>query len=320
MSTGVWKRVLDEAAALGVLQVHFSGGEPLARSDLADLVRHAARLELYSNIITSGVMLTDAAMAALAEAGADHIQLSFQDADAPGADDIGGYRGGHARKIAAAGRVVAAGLPLTANFVIHRLNIGRVAEMIALGEALGARRLEIAHAQYYGWGLLNRSALLPTRDQVAEATEVVEAARSRLQGVLTIDYVTPDYYAARPKACMGGWARRFINITPSGKALPCHASETLPDLAFPSVRDMPLAEIWNGSAAFQRFRGTDWMPAPCRTCDRREIDWGGCRCQALALAGDAAAADPACEKSPHRAALGLALAGAGAQLEWRPRG
>jgi pyrroloquinoline quinone biosynthesis protein E len=320
MSTEDWKRVLDQAAALGVLQVHFSGGEPLARSDLPDLVRHAAQVELYSNIITSGVMLTDALLAALVDAGVDHIQLSFQDSEPASAERIGGYRGGHAKKIAAAGRIRSAGLPLTTNFVIHRLNAERVAEMITLGAELGSRRIEVAHAQYYGWGLLNRSALLPTRRQLDDVTRAVEAARTRLKGALTIDYVVPDYYATRPKACMGGWARRFINITPSGKALPCHAAETVPDLVFPSVRETPLAEIWNRSPAFQKFRGTDWMPAPCRTCDQREIDWGGCRCQALALTGDASATDPACDKSPHRAVLEHAIAAAGSQLDLVPRG
>jgi pyrroloquinoline quinone biosynthesis protein E len=320
MGADDWKRVLDEAAALGVLQVHFSGGEPMARSDLAELVRHAAQLELYSNVITSGVLLTDAAMAALAQAGVDHIQLSFQDSDVASAEAIGGYRGGHAKKLAAAGRIRAAGLPLTTNFVIHRLNADRVAEMIALGVELGSRRIEVAHTQYYGWSLRNRSALLPTREQLDHATEVVEAARTRLKGAVTIDYVVPDYYAARPKACMGGWGRRFINITPTGRALPCHAAETLPGLAFPSVRETSLAEIWNRSEAFQRFRGTDWMPDPCRTCERREVDWGGCRCQALALTGEAGAVDPVCEKSPDHTLVDTAVTEAAAcRSDWVPR-
>lgn len=319
MSTDDWKRLLDQAAAIGVLQIHFSGGEPLARRDLVELVRHAAGLELYSNIITSGVMLTDEAMAALVEAGVDHVQLSFQDSQTASAEIIGGYPGAQEKKIAAARRIKAAGLPLTTNFVIHRLNADRVAEMISLGEALGSNRMEIAHTQYYGWGLLNRSALLPTRRQLDHATEVVEAARVRLKGAVTIDYVVPDYYAARPKACMGGWARRFINITPSGKALPCHAAETLPGMAFPSVRDTSLANIWNHSEAFQKFRGTDWMPDLCKTCDRREIDWGGCRCQALALTGDASATDPACDKSPDHPVMALALEAAADDAEWTAR-
>lgn len=319
MNTDDWKRLLDQAAAIGVLQVHFSGGEPLARRDLVDLVRHAAQLELYSNIITSGVMLTDKVMAALVEAGVDHVQLSFQDSETASAEIIGGYAGAQEKKMAAAARITAAGLPLTTNFVIHRLNADRVADMIALGERLASSRIEIAHTQYYGWGLLNRSALLPTREQLDHATKVVEAARIRLKGAVTIDYVVPDYYAARPKACMGGWGRRFINISPSGKALPCHAAETLPGVTFPSVRETSLADIWNHSEAFKMFRGTDWMPDLCRTCDRREIDWGGCRCQALALTGDAAATDPACELSPDHAVMARAVEDAGPQANWKAR-
>jgi pyrroloquinoline quinone biosynthesis protein E len=321
LSTADWLRVLDEAAAIGVLQVHFSGGEPMARRDLPQLVTHASRAGLYTNIITSGVLLTDEAIAELMAAGIDHIQLSFQDADGAFADHYGGYRGGHAKKLEAARRIREAGLPLTANFVIHRQNIARVEDMIALGEALGAERMEIAHTQYYGWALLNRDALLPSREQLDFATGIVEAARERLRGRIAIDYVVPDYHAARPKACMGGWGNRFINISPSGKALPCHAAETLPGFTFPSVQEQTLLQIWTGSDAFTRFRGTDWMPEVCRSCDRREIDWGGCRCQALALAGDAALTDPACHRSPHHFLLDEAIsqAAAASSLELVPR-
>lgn len=310
LSTQEWIRVIDEAAAIGVLQVHFSGGEPMARRDLRDLVAHAARAGLYTNVITSGVLLSDAAMSELLAAGIDHIQLSFQDARPEPADRIGGYRGGHAKKLEAARRIREAGLPLTANFVIHRQNVEAVDEMIALGEALGSERIEIAHTQYYGWALLNRNALLPSAAQLEAVNRVVAAARDRLQGRIVIDYVVPDYHAARPKACMGGWGNRFINISPSGKALPCHAAETLPGFEFPSVRDLGLAAIWTGSDAFARFRGTDWMPMACRTCDQREIDWGGCRCQALALAGDAARTDPACNRSPDHHLMAEAVAAA----------
>jgi len=316
LATGDWLRVLDEAAALGVLQVHFSGGEPMARRDLVQLVAHAASRDLYTNIITSGVLLTDKAMAELLEAKIDHIQLSFQDARAPEAERIGGYKGGHGKKLEAARRIREAGLPLTANFVLHKQNAERVGEMIALGEDLQAERIEIAHTQYYGWALLNRDALLPSLAQLEHVNGVVAAARERLKGRIVIDYVVPDYYAARPKACMGGWGNRFINISPSGKALPCHAAETLPGFTFPSVREDSLAEIWTGSEAFRRFRGTDWMPDLCRSCDRREIDWGGCRCQALALAGDASATDPACARSPDHAVMAQAAAAAeGAPLD-----
>jgi pyrroloquinoline quinone biosynthesis protein E len=320
LSTDDWKRVLDQAAALGVLQVHFSGGEPMARRDLAELVAHAAGRGLYTNIITSGVLLTEAAMAELSAAQIDHIQLSFQDAEVASADRLGGYRGGHAKKLEAAVRIREAGLPLTANFVIHRQNAERVAAMIALGEELQAERIEIAHVQYYGWGLLNRAALMPSRDQLEAATAVVEAARVRLRGRIAIDYVVPDYYAERPKACMGGWGNRFINVSPSGKALPCHAAETLTELSFPNVRETPLAEIWTASDAFARFRGVGWMPEPCLSCDRREIDWGGCRCQALAIAGDAALTDPACAKAPTHALMSeAAQAAQSASTELVPR-
>ena len=307
LDTAGWKSVLDQAATIGILQVHFTGGEPMSRRDLPELVAHAAGLGLYTNIITSGVTLDDRMMASLMQAGVDHIQLSFQDVDEAENDFFGGSPGAYAKKTAAAARIQGAGLPLTLNFVIHRTNADRVPQMIAMAEALGAARTEIAHVQYYGWGLVNRAALLPTLAQLYAATDAVEAARTRLAGRMVIDYVVPDYHAARPKACMGGWARRFINISPSGHAMPCHAAETLPGFTFPSVRDTSLADIWNVSDAFLRFRGTDWMPEPCRSCDRREIDWGGCRCQAFALLGDMTATDPACELSPHHDVMQAAV-------------
>ena len=320
LATDDWLRVLDQATALGVLQAHFTGGEPMARRDLTALVAHANQRGLYTNLITSAVSLTDTALAALVGAGIDHIQISFQDVEAADADRLGGYRGGHARKLAAARRVREAGVSLTANFVVHHRNVERVEAMIALGEALGVDRIEIAHVQYYGWALINRSALLPTKDQLDQCTAVVRAARARLTGILTIDYVVPDYYATRPKACMGGWGRRVINISPSGKALPCHAAESLPGLVFPSVRESSLADIWMHSHAFSRFRGTDWMPKPCRTCDQREIDWGGCRCQALALTGDVGAVDPACALSPDHHLMAAAVAESSARgLALTPR-
>jgi pyrroloquinoline quinone biosynthesis protein E len=315
LDTANWIRVLDEAADIGVLQVHFSGGEPLARRDLPELIGHASRRGLYTNIITSGVQLDDRMIGRLTEAGVDHIQLSFQDVDPAENDLIGGYKGAFDRKVAAASRIKAAGLPLTLNFVIHRRNISRLDGMLAFGEALGAERIEIAHVQYYGWGLINRGALMPTRAQLEDSTAKVEAARARLHGHIVIDYVVPDYHAVRPKACMGGWARRFINISPTGLALPCHAAETLPGFTFPSVRDHSLTWIWRESDAFLRYRGTAWMPEPCRSCDRREIDWGGCRCQAFALLGDAAVTDPACALSPHHAVMQQAM---GADAQDRP--
>jgi PqqA peptide cyclase len=300
--------VLEEAAALGVLQLHFSGGEPTTRKDLPDLVSTAAELGLYSNLITSGVLLDDAMLDRLTRAGLDHVQISFQDIEPENADRIGGFSGRHTRKLAAARAVQQSGLALTLNFVVHRQNVTRVPDMIDLAEILGAGRVEIAHVQYYGWALANRDALLPDRAELDRATGTVEAARQRLKGRLVIDYVVPDYHALRPKACMGGWARRFITVTPAGKVLPCHIAESLPGLQIPSVNEQSLAMIWQGSSAFARFRGTDWMPEPCRSCDRREIDWGGCRCQAFALTGDASRTDPACEKSPDHALMQAAVA------------
>lgn len=306
LPTSVWLRALDEAAALGVLQVHFSGGEPMARRDLPDLVARARDLQLYSNLITSGVTLTAASLARLREAGLDHIQLSFQDSEAEGGDRTGGLQGGHARKLEAARLIRAAGFPLTANFVVHRANLARLPAMLALGDSLGASRIEIAHVQYYGWGLLNRDALMPTAAQIETADAIIASARKNLAGRIVIDYVTPDYYAARPKACMGGWGRQLLNITPSGRVLPCHAAETLP-LDFPNIRETALADIWYTDPAFATYRGTAWMPEPCRSCDRQEIDWGGCRCQAFALTNDPAATDPACALSPHHAVMAKAI-------------
>ena len=307
LETDTWRRILDEAGAMGVLQVHFSGGEPLVRRDLEDLVRHAVHAGLYTNLITSAVMLDRARLDALAAAGLDHVQISFQDVDDAPGDRIAGYAGAQRLKREAALRVREAGLPLTVNAVMHRQNLERLPAVIEQAVELGAARLEVAHVQYYGWALANRDALLPTREQLDEATTIVEAARERLRGRLVIDYVVPDYHAALPKACMGGWGRRFINVTPSGKALPCHAAETLPGLSFPSVRDTSLVVIWRDSDAFNHFRGTGWMLEPCRSCERREIDWGGCRCQAFALTGKATVADPVCHLATDRGALEKAI-------------
>ena len=313
LDTDEWCRVLAEAAAMGVLQVHFSGGEPTARRDLEELVAAARAGGLYSNLITAGVLLDRARLEGLAARGLDHVQLSFQAAEPETADLIGGLRGGHAKKIEVARLVRDVGLPLTVNAVMHRQNLGDLERIIVLAVDLGAQRLEVAHVQYYGWAIANRAALMPTRTQIDDATNIVEAARRRLDGVLVIDYVVPDYYARRPKACMGGWGRRFFNVTPTGKVLPCHAAETIPGLEFETVRERPLADIWRESPAFRRFRGADWMPEPCRSCERREIDWGGCRCQAFALTGEAAATDPACELSPrHDDMLRIAEAAAAA--------
>ncbi|MSO70885.1 MAG: pyrroloquinoline quinone biosynthesis protein PqqE [Alphaproteobacteria bacterium] len=311
LKTEDWQRVFTEAAALGVLQVHFSGGEPTLRTDLAALVKHANGLGLYTNLITSGVLLDAKKLAALVDAGLDHVQLSFQDSEAENANRIGHYKGGHEKKVAVAALIRAAGLPLTMNAVVHRQNLDHLAEIIALADKIDASRLEVAHVQYYGWALKNRAALMPTRAQLDRATAMVDAARIRLKGRLVIDYVVPDYYAKRPKKCMDGWGRHFFNVSPAGKVLPCHAAESIDGLKFDSVRERSVEWIWANSEAFNRFRGTDWMPEPCRSCDRRELDFGGCRCQAFALTGSAGNTDPACElSSNHQAMFEAALADA----------
>lgn len=303
LTTEKWLDVIDQLANLGVLQVHYSGGEPTIRRDLADLIRRTTRNGIYSNLITSGVAIDQARFMELVAAGLDHVQLSFQDAEPGSADRISHVADVQGKKLAFAGWVREAGLPLTVNAVMHRQNIAHIDAMIDLAIELQAARLEVAHVQYYGWALANRDVLMPSRGQLDAATRAVEAAREKYRGRLVIDYVVPDYYAQQPKACMGGWARQFVNITPSGKVLPCHAAETITELTFDSVVARSLREIWYESPAFQRFRGTDWMPDLCRTCDQREIDWGGCRCQALALAGSAAETDPACAKSPRHAEM-----------------
>jgi pyrroloquinoline quinone biosynthesis protein E len=303
LDTATWAQVFREAAALGVLQVHLSGGEPGARRDLVDIVAAARASGLYGNLITSGVGITETTLTKLADAGLDHVQISIQDSIPASADVIAGYTGAFARKNALARAVVRLGLPLTVNVVVHRANIERIGAMVELALELGASRVEIAHVQYYGWALTNRATLMPEREQVARAVAEVEELRRRHHGRIVIDAVVPDYYARYPKPCVGGWGRRSLNVTPSGKVLPCHAAETIPGLTFWSVTEHALADIWENSPACRAFRGTDWMPEPCASCSRRDIDFGGCRCQAFALTGDATATDPVCHLSPHHAEL-----------------
>jgi pyrroloquinoline quinone biosynthesis protein E len=301
LDTATWTRVFSEAAALGVLQVHISGGEPCVRRDIVELVAAAHTAPLYTNLITSGVGVSNETLAALSEAGLDHVQVSIQDSEASSADHIAGYKGAYARKNALAAEVVRLGLPLTINMVVHRANIDRIDEMVDQALALGASRIEIAHVQYYGWALENRAALMPTGEQVKRAVKAVESLRERHHGRIVIDAVVPDYYARFPKPCVGGWGRRSLNVTPSGRVLPCHAAESIPGLEFWSVREHSLQEIWESSPAFNAFRGTDWMPEPCASCERRDQDFGGCRCQAFLLTGDARATDPVCHLAPNHA-------------------
>jgi pyrroloquinoline quinone biosynthesis protein E len=296
LTTGEWRRVLAEARELGVLQLHLSGGEPLLRRDLPEIVHSASELGLYTNLITSALGLTSRRAEQLRAAGLDHVQISIQ-ADEPGLSDHIAGTPSFERKLAAARLVKELGWPLTLNVVLHRLNIDRVTQFLHLAEELGADRLELAHTQYYGWALHNRDALLPSSAQLERADLVVRAAHERLQGRMEVIYVLPDYYGRYPKPCMGGWGRRQLTVVPNGDVLPCPTAQTLP-LPRASVREHSLAWIWEESPLFQRFRGTDWMPLPCRSCDRREVDFGGCRCQAFQLTGDAARTDPVCHLSP----------------------
>ncbi len=307
LTTAEWQDVMRQAASLGVLQIHLSGGEPTARKDLEDIVKVAAEVGLYTNLITAGVTLTRDRLQKLAELGLDHVQLSVQDVDPDNADRIAAYKGGMAKKIEVAKWVKEFGLPLTINAPIHRQNIVSVPRMIEFAVEMGAGRVEIAHVQYYAWALINRSALMPTREAFMTAAKQVEAAREKYKGIIVIDAIVPDYYAKFPKPCMGGWARGIVNITPSGRVLPCHAAESITHLAFDNIKDKTLADIWLNGEAFQKYRGTEWMQEPCRSCPRKEIDFGGCRCQAFALTGDATNTDPACSLSPmHDSWAGIA--------------
>lgn len=292
-----WVRVLEEAAALGVLQVGFSGGEPLARPDLGELIAAARASGLFTNVLTSGVGLTPARLEELRSSGLDSIQLSLQADEADLADSIAGTRA-HRIKLDATRLIKEAGLPLSLNVVLHRQNLDRLPQILSLAEELGAQRLELANTQYYGWAWKNRVHLLPTKTQVDIARAVADAAQKRLAGRMDIFYVLPDYYETRPKPCLAGWGRRYLTVNPLGDVLPCPTAFSIPGLALPNVRHHSLQWIWTESEAFNRFRGTAWMPEPCQSCDRREIDFGGCRCQAALLLGDATATDPVCTLSP----------------------
>jgi PqqA peptide cyclase len=302
LSTADWLSIFHQAREMGVLQLHLTGGEPLARSDLTELVRAARGAQLYSNLITSGVGLDERRLDELIEAGLDHIQLSFQDSEEAQANEFSGTRS-HALKLRIAQMIHERRVAFTVNMVVHRRNLERLQEMIAFAEQTGAQRLEIANVQYYGWALHNREALLPTREQLEQSIEIVEAARERLKGKLRIDFVFPDYYAKYPKPCMNGWGHQQMLIDPAGRVLPCHAAAVIPGLDLPSAREHVLQWIWEDSPAFNRFRDESWMPEPCRSCDRRTRDFGGCRCQAFLLAGDAAATDPVCTLAPRHAVV-----------------
>jgi pyrroloquinoline quinone biosynthesis protein E len=323
LTTDEWGRAIREAAGLGVLQIGFSGGEPLVRHDLAELVHRAREARLYTNLITSGIGLDENRAHELHNAGLDSVQLSFQSDRAELADKIAGAHA-HQRKLEAAAIVRAAGISLSLNFVIHRHNIDRLPQIIELTETLGAGRVELANVQFYGWAFLNRAALLPTREQVARAREVATAAKTRLADKIDVFYVLPDYYETRPKPCLNGWGQRYLTVNPIGEVLPCPtASSAIPDLRLENVRERPLDWIWRESESFNRFRGTEWMPEPCRSCPQKEIDFGGCRCQAALLTGNAANTDPVCTLSPNRAHVDAVLRdldrSSGHTREWTPR-
>lgn len=309
LSSEEWIRTIKEAAELGVLQIGFSGGEPLLRKDLELLIRTARDVGLYTNLITSGLGLTESRADSLAQAGLDNIQISFQASAPELADTIAGAVNSHTNKLRAVENGTRAGLALSLNVVLHRFNIDKVSEIIGLAENLGATRLELANTQYYGWAYRNRSALMPTPAQVETAAKSVSNAIERLAGKMKILHVLPDYFGNRPKPCMNGWGRKYLTVNPTGLALPCPTAWEIPNLRFDTVREKSIHWIWQESESFNRFRGTDWMPEPCRSCPQKEIDFGGCRCQAALLTGTASNTDPVCALSPHHGLVQEAING-----------
>jgi pyrroloquinoline quinone biosynthesis protein E len=305
LDTATWRRVLDEAAALGVVQVHFSGGEPLVRRDLAELVQHARRLDLYTNLSTGGTLCDAPVLEDLRAAGLDAVQISLLDSRPAGNDWLAGLASFDKKRLAveSARRLE---FPVTLNVVLHRHNLDRLEEIIELARQWGVNRLELAHVQYAGWAFRNRAALLPSRGQVERADAIVTAARQR-QASPEIVHVLPDYFQNFPKACLHGWGRVFLTVAPDGAILPCQTAREIPGLEFPNVRDVSLGEAWYHAPVFARFRGTGWMPEPCRSCERREIDFSGCRCQAFLLTGDPSATDPVCQLSPLHHVVELAI-------------
>lgn len=296
LSTDEWLRVLQEGRALGAVQLGFSGGEPLVRKDLEVLVAEARRLGYYSNLITSAIGMDEARLAALKQAGLDHVQISFQASSQELNDYLGGAKT-FQRKLAMARLIKQYDYPMVLNVVLHRHNVDHIQHILDMAEELEADYVELANTQYYGWALHNRAYLLPTRDQVDYAKTIAQDYQERLKGRMRILYVIPDYYATRPKPCLAGWGALFMVVSPDGTVLPCHGARQLP-LTFPHVRDASLQSIWYDSPAFNAFRGDAWMKEPCKSCPERHTDFGGCRCQAYQLTGDAANTDPVCDLSP----------------------
>lgn len=310
LTTEEWRRVLREGRELGALQLGFSGGEPMQRKDLEELVGEAHRLGYYTNLITSGIGLSEARLKALKDAGLNQIQLSIQSSDRAMTDALVGARA-FDHKLNTARLIKAYGFPMVLNVPVFRQNIDLTADILVMAEDLGVDFLEFANIQYYNWALANRDELLPTLEQLKRAEAMVKAARARLGNKMTIYFVIPDYYEGRPKACMNGWGAIHLTIAPNGEALPCQEARVIPGLEFPTVREKSLAWLWNESPTFRKFRGEEWMKEPCRSCSEKERDFGGCRCQAMLLTGDAENADPACAKSPHHLLIEQAVARAG---------
>lgn len=318
LATDDWKRVFTQARGLGVLQLGLSGGEPMVRKDLEELAIHARSLGLYTTLVTSGLGLTRARAERLREAGLEHIQISIQDADTEVAERIAGTSSVK-QKRAAAAAVKELGFAFSINVVLHRANLDRIGAIIDLAAELGADRIELANTQYYGWALENRASLMPTLEQVASAKATAEEATRRYKGRMQVLFVLPDYFEQYPKPCYGGWGKLYIVVAPDGKALPCHGATQITTLSFDNVRDRPLEWIWHESSAFRAFRGDEWMREPCRSCPRKTVDFGGCRCQAFALTGAAENTDPVCILSPNRAMIEEAVATPADSLEYRYR-
>ena len=297
LDTATWRRVLTEASKLGIVQVHFSGGEPLVRDDLAELVATARRRDLYSNLSTSAMTATPERLLQLREAGLDSLQISLLDADPVSNDWLAGTPS-FQKKQQAVAEARALEFHITLNVVLHRHNLDHLQRVIDLAVRWQVDRLELAHVQYTGWAFRNRNQLLPSRIQVQRAVEIVAAAKTRWEGQLQILHVLPDYFQEYPKACLNGWGRVFLTVAPDGAVLPCQSAREIPQLSFPTVHEQDLERIWMDDPVFQRFRGCDWMPEPCRSCDRRDLDFGGCRCQAFLMTGNPAVTDPVCRLSP----------------------
>ena len=318
IGTEDWKRVFTQARALGVLQLGLSGGEPLVRKDLEELAAHARSAGLYSTLVTSGLGLTRTRAERLRDAGLEHVQISIQDSDPEVAERIAGVRSVR-QKQAAAAIVRELGFAFSVNVVLHRANLDRIGEIIDLAAELGADRVELANTQYYGWALENRATLMPTREQVARAHEVAESAIERYRGRMQILFVLPDYFERYPKPCYGGWGKLYLVVAPDGQVLPCHGATQITTLTFDNVRERSLEWIWQHSSAFNAFRGDDWMREPCRSCPRKAVDFGGCRCQAFALTGTAENTDPVCTLSPNRGLIDAAVEQSAGPMEYRYR-